>query len=128
MPFFGTVAERVFWKKNPKHRNIYKSIHCCAPDFSPQNTLGDGPAFWIFFQDSRIRVKNKTLNLKGKWWCIPMWPDSSSKILSRLKIRWFQVIRLFIPSGVLLNCSWDYITHESLFMIHNLWVKSKNYS
>ena len=25
--------------------------------FFPQNTLGDGPAFWIFFQDSRIRVK-----------------------------------------------------------------------
>ena len=27
--------------------------------FSPQNTLGDGPAFWIFFQDSRIMVKNR---------------------------------------------------------------------
>ena len=25
--------------------------------FFPKNTLGDGPAFWIFFQDSRIRVK-----------------------------------------------------------------------
>ena len=25
--------------------------------FFPENTLGDGPAFWIFFQDSRIRVK-----------------------------------------------------------------------
>ena len=25
--------------------------------FFPQNTLGDGPAFRIFFQDSRIRVK-----------------------------------------------------------------------
>ena len=25
--------------------------------FIPQKTLGDGPAFWIFFQHSRIRVK-----------------------------------------------------------------------
>ena len=24
MPFFGTVTERDFRKKNPKHRNIYK--------------------------------------------------------------------------------------------------------
>ena len=24
--------------------------------FSPENALNDGPAFWIFFQDSRIRV------------------------------------------------------------------------
>ena len=28
-----------------------------ALDFFPQNALGDGPAFWIFFQDSRIRVR-----------------------------------------------------------------------
>ena len=24
MPFFGTVTERAFWKKTPKHSNIYK--------------------------------------------------------------------------------------------------------
>ena len=45
-----------FPEKNPEHRNIYKLIQCCALDFFPQNTLGDNPAFWIFFQDSRIRV------------------------------------------------------------------------
>ena len=33
MSFFGTVVESVFWKKNPKHRNIYKSSQCCALDF-----------------------------------------------------------------------------------------------
>ena len=44
-----------FLKKNPKHRNIYKTIQCCALDFFPQNTLGEGPAFWIFIP--RIRVK-----------------------------------------------------------------------
>ena len=38
MPFFGTVAERVFWKKNPKHRNIYKSSQCCALDFFSRKT------------------------------------------------------------------------------------------
>ena len=58
MPFFGTITERDFREKNPQHRNIYKLIQCCALDFFPQNTLGDGPAFWIFFQDSRIRVKD----------------------------------------------------------------------
>ena len=52
MPFFGTVTERAFRKKNPKHKNIYKSSQCCALDFFPQNTLGDGPTFWIF---SRIQ-------------------------------------------------------------------------
>ena len=57
MPFFGTITERDFRKKNPQHRNIYKLIQCCTLDFFPLNTLGDGSAFWIFFQDSRIRVK-----------------------------------------------------------------------
>ena len=36
MPFFGTITERAF-RKNPKHSN--------------------GPALWIFPQDSRLRVK-----------------------------------------------------------------------
>ena len=34
--------------------------------FFPQNTLGDGPAFWIFFQDSRIRVKSMFLEIPGR--------------------------------------------------------------
>ena len=41
--------------KNPQH--IYKLIQCYALDFFPQIMLGDGPTFWNFFQDSRIRVK-----------------------------------------------------------------------
>ena len=44
MRFFGTVAEPVIWKKNPQHRNIYKSSQCCALDFVSEN----GPTFWIF--------------------------------------------------------------------------------
>ena len=71
MPFFGTVAERVFWKKNPKHRNIYKSSQCCALDFFSENTLGDGPAFWtFFFQDSRIRINSICISIiifVSKW-------------------------------------------------------------
>ena len=35
------------WFKDPNA--LYKSSQCCAPDFFPQKTLGDGPAFWIFF-------------------------------------------------------------------------------
>ena len=30
---FGTITERVFRKKKPQHRNIYKSSQCCALDF-----------------------------------------------------------------------------------------------
>ena len=51
MAFFGTVTKRVFLKKKiPKHGNIFKLMQCCALDFFPQITLGDGPAFWIFFR------------------------------------------------------------------------------
>ena len=49
MPFFGTVTERAFRKKIPKHRNIYKWHNGALWIFFPQNALGDGPAFWIFF-------------------------------------------------------------------------------
>ena len=31
-----------------------------ALDYFPQNALGDGPTFWIVFQDSRIRVNNSS--------------------------------------------------------------------
>ena len=37
MPFFGTVTERGFRKKIPKHGNIYKMMQDCAPDFSRKN-------------------------------------------------------------------------------------------
>ena len=33
MPFFGTITERAFRKKIPKHGNIYKMMQRCAPDF-----------------------------------------------------------------------------------------------
>ena len=36
--------------------------------FFPQNTLGYGPAFWIFSRDSRIRVKLMHLTLIDKYW------------------------------------------------------------
>ena len=49
MPLFGTVTERHLRKKIPKHGNIYKMMQRCALDFFPQNALGDGPAFWIFY-------------------------------------------------------------------------------
>ena len=39
---FWAVTERVF-RKNPKHRNIYKG----NSDFLPKNTLVDGSVFWI---------------------------------------------------------------------------------
>ena len=57
MPFFGTVAESVFWKKIQSTETYTNLLNVALWIFFPQNTLGDGPAFWIFFQDSRIRVK-----------------------------------------------------------------------
>ena len=56
MPFFGTITERAFREKSKIQEHI-QMIQRCALDFFPQNALGDGPASWIFFQDSRIRVK-----------------------------------------------------------------------
>ena len=61
MPFFGTVAERHFWKKNPKHRNIYKSSQCCAPDFfSAKDARWWSRVLDFFSQDSRIRVNGRS--------------------------------------------------------------------
>ena len=39
-----------------KNSKAWEHIQNDALDFFPYNALGDGPAFWIFFQDSRIRV------------------------------------------------------------------------
>ena len=59
--FLGPSVSRArFPKKKPKQINIYK-WHNAALWVFPQNALGDGPAFWIFFQDSRIRVNWKDL-------------------------------------------------------------------
>ena len=58
MPFFGTVAERVFWKKNPKHRSIYNCTNLInAALWIFFRTTRSVMVLWIFFQDSRIRVK-----------------------------------------------------------------------
>ena len=57
MPFFGTVTERDFRKKI-QSTETYTNGTTLRFGFFPQNALGDGPAFWIFIQDSRIRVKD----------------------------------------------------------------------
>ena len=57
MPFFGTVTERAFQKKFQNTR-AYTNDATLRFGYFPRNALGDGPAFWIFFQYSRIRVKD----------------------------------------------------------------------
>ena len=53
MPFFGTITERAFRKKKSKAwKHIQIDAMLRSGFFFPKNTLGDGPAFWIFF--SRI--------------------------------------------------------------------------
>ena len=64
MPFFGTVTERDFRKKSKAQKHI-QMVERCALDFFPENALGHGPAFFYFFQDSRIRVKNYDENLQN---------------------------------------------------------------
>ena len=62
---FWTVILRAFRKKSKAQQHIicyiYKWCYAALWIFSPQNALGDGPAFWIYFQDSRIRVKGSTM-------------------------------------------------------------------
>ena len=108
-----TKIYAIFWdhhrawfpEKNPQHRNIYKLIQCCAVDFFfPQNTLGHGPAFWIFFQDSRIRVKHRqyatkkllpSAFLSGIWryFCFAFRTLGTHYISDKLKclIRWTRI-------------------------------------
>ena len=44
-------------EKNSKTWEHIQNDATLRSGFFPQNALSDGPAFWIFFQDSRIRVK-----------------------------------------------------------------------
>ena len=60
MPFFGTITERDFRKKIQSTETYTKSCNASLRIFFPENTVGDGPVFWIFFSDSRIRVKSKS--------------------------------------------------------------------
>ena len=68
MPFFGTVAERVFWKKIQSTETYTNLLNAALWIFFPQNTLGDGPAFWIFSQDSRIRVYPREITTTRTSW------------------------------------------------------------
>ena len=49
MPFFGIITERHFWEKIKSTETYTKLFNAALWIFS-QNTLGDGPAFWIFFK------------------------------------------------------------------------------
>ena len=59
------------FRKNSKAQEHRQMMQCCALVFFPQNTLGDGPAIWIFLQDSRIRVKSHEKYFKPK--CKNFW-------------------------------------------------------
>ena len=48
--------EVVFEKKSKAQKHM---MQCCAVDIFPENALGDGPTFWIFPQDLRIKVKKR---------------------------------------------------------------------
>ena len=68
MPFLGPSPSALFGKK-------FQSTGTCTNDatlrsgFFPKNALGDGLAFWIFFQDSWIRVNDHKVRLKT--WDLP---------------------------------------------------------
>ena len=80
--FFGTITERDFRKKIPKHKNIYKWCNAVLGIFSAKRARY-GPAFSIFFQDSWIRVKKRP-GLRN--------------------VRFFNVILIIIPIPITL---WD---------------------
>ena len=67
MPFYGTVTERAFRKKNPKHGNIYKMRPRCALDFFPAKRARWQSRVLDFFQDSRIRVKSGPMRSVNLW-------------------------------------------------------------
>ena len=48
-----TATERVFREKSKAQERMYtiesfEMMQRCDSDFFPENTLGDGPAFWIY--------------------------------------------------------------------------------
>ena len=55
-PFFWDHHRACFLGKKSKAETYTNLLNAALWIFFPQNTLGHGPAFWIFFQDSRIRV------------------------------------------------------------------------
>ena len=50
---FGTVDERDF-RKNQSTETFDAMLRF---GFFPGNAFGDGPAFWFFFQDSRLTYR-----------------------------------------------------------------------
>ena len=48
LPFFGTVTGRAFRKKSKTWEHIQNDA-TLRSGFFPENALGYGPAFWIFF-------------------------------------------------------------------------------
>ena len=48
---------RARFPKKIQSTETYTNGTTLCSGFFPHNVLGDGPAFWTFFQDSRIRVK-----------------------------------------------------------------------
>ena len=64
MPVLGPSSRAIPEKKSKAHKHIIIYKWCKVGNFKlcsgffPENALSDGPAFWIFFQDSRIRVKD----------------------------------------------------------------------
>ena len=57
MPFFGTVAERVFWKKIQTTETYTNLLNDALWIFFRKTRSVMVPRFGFFFQDSRIRVK-----------------------------------------------------------------------
>ena len=55
IPFLGPSPSAISGKKI-QCTETYTNDATLRSGFFPQDALGDGPAFWIFFQDSRIRV------------------------------------------------------------------------
>ena len=76
--FLGLSPSVISGKKSTSQKHIQIDSMLRSGFFFPQNTLAHGPAFWIFFQDSRIRV-NKN---KGGHKCPPFIRKGSSMTVS----------------------------------------------
>ena len=69
MPFFWTVAKRVFLKKKSKAQKHIQIFSIPRSGFFPQTRSVMVPRFGFFFQDSRIRVKLEKVWYQF-WWKI----------------------------------------------------------
>ena len=95
MPFFWDRHRARFPKKNSKAQKHIQMAQRCALDFFfPQNALGDGPAFWIFF--SRIHGYGLTN---------PLFLPSGTTTHKRTKTLHFSMIKrlLYLQLGKLFS-------------------------